>query len=100
LTPEQIKAQQESASQARKRSQHGQGAQRKLAAAKTASDAGDFETAVAQLNAANEIDPTRDLVWFKLGDAYRFVGRQADRSRGEEKNVSIRQLRPTRKQCN
>ncbi len=43
----------------------------KLAAAKAASDAGDFETAIATLSEANQIDSTRDLIWFKLGDAYR-----------------------------
>ncbi len=46
----------------------------KLAAAKAASDAGDFETAIATLNEANQIDSTRDLIWFKLGDAYRMSG--------------------------
>ncbi len=30
-------------------------------------------TAIADLNSANEIDATRDLIWFKLGDAYRTV---------------------------
>jgi tetratricopeptide (TPR) repeat protein len=43
----------------------------KLNAAKAASDAGDFETAIATLNEANQIDSTRDLIWFKLADAYR-----------------------------
>jgi tetratricopeptide (TPR) repeat protein len=43
----------------------------KLKAASAASDAGDFETAIATLNEANQIDSTRDLIWFKLGDAYR-----------------------------
>jgi tetratricopeptide (TPR) repeat protein len=43
----------------------------KLKAASAASDAGDFETAIAALNEANQIDSTRDLIWFKLGDAYR-----------------------------
>jgi len=43
----------------------------KLAAAKAASDAGDFETAITTLTEANQIDATRDLIWFKLGDAYR-----------------------------
>ena len=43
----------------------------KLNAAKTASDAGDFETAIATLNDAIHIDSTRDLIWFKLADAYR-----------------------------
>src|ERR1035437_8029961 len=46
----------------------------KLNAAKAASDAGDFETAIATLTEANQIDSTRDLIWFKLGDAYRMSG--------------------------
>ncbi|MGD0508930.1 MAG: tetratricopeptide repeat protein [Terriglobales bacterium] len=46
----------------------------KLKAAAAASDAGDFETAIATLNEANQIDATRDLIWFKLGDAYRMSG--------------------------
>jgi len=46
----------------------------RLAAAKAASDAGDFETAITTLNEANQIDSTRDLIWFKLGDAYRMSG--------------------------
>jgi tetratricopeptide (TPR) repeat protein len=51
----------------------------KLAAAKIATDAGDYEAAIANLTAANRIDDTRDLVWFKLGDAYRLSAlRQAD----------------------
>src|ERR1039458_48514 len=45
----------------------------KLNAAKAASDAGDFETAIATLTEANQIDSTRDLIWFKLGDAYRLA---------------------------
>jgi tetratricopeptide (TPR) repeat protein len=43
----------------------------KLAAAKTASDAGDFDTAISTLNDATQLDATRDLLWFKLADAYR-----------------------------
>jgi len=43
----------------------------KLKAANAASDAGDFETAIATLTEANQIDSTRDLIWFKLADAYR-----------------------------
>jgi len=43
----------------------------KLNAAKAATDAGDFETAITTLSEANQIDGTRDLIWFKLADAYR-----------------------------
>ena len=46
----------------------------KLNAARTASDAGDFETAIATLTEATQIDSTRDLIWFKLADAYRMSG--------------------------
>ena len=53
----------------------------KLSAAKAASDAGDFETAITTLNEANQIDSTRDLIWFKLGRRLPHVGAQADRSR-------------------
>jgi tetratricopeptide (TPR) repeat protein len=40
-------------------------------AAKTASDAGDFDSAIATLTEATTVDANRDLLWFKLGDAYR-----------------------------
>jgi tetratricopeptide (TPR) repeat protein len=43
----------------------------KLNAAKVAADAGDYDTAIAALTEANQVDPSRDLVWFKLGDYYR-----------------------------
>lgn len=71
LTPEQIKAQQEAQEKHAKEASTVKALNEKLAAAKVASDAGDYETAISSLTAANEIDPTRDLVWFKLGDAYR-----------------------------
>ncbi len=43
----------------------------KLSAANQASSAGDFDTAISVLAEATQMDPTRDLLWFKLGDAYR-----------------------------
>jgi tetratricopeptide (TPR) repeat protein len=79
LTPEQLKAQQEAQEKHAKEANTVKALNEKLAAAKVASDGGDFETAIADLNAANEIDPSRDLVWFKLGDAYRLsVAKQTD----------------------
>jgi tetratricopeptide (TPR) repeat protein len=71
LTPEQIKAQQEAQDKQKKEVNTVKSLNEKLAAAKVASDAGDFDTAITNLIAANEIDPARDLIWFKLGDAYR-----------------------------
>jgi tetratricopeptide (TPR) repeat protein len=41
----------------------------KLAAANQAMQTNDFETAVTTLNEATQIDPTRDLLWARLGDA-------------------------------
>jgi tetratricopeptide (TPR) repeat protein len=71
LTPEQAKAKAEAAAKAEGEKKTVGTLNEKLNAAKAASDAGDFETAIATLNEANQIDNTRDLIWFKLGDAYR-----------------------------
>src|SRR6202051_1475328 len=71
LTPEQAKAKQEAATKAAAENKTVGTLNDKLNAAKAASDAGDFETAIATLNEANQIDAARDLLWFKLGDAYR-----------------------------
>lgn len=79
LTPEQLKAQQDAAAKAAAENKTVGSLNDKLNAAKTASDAGDFDTAIAQLTAANQIDATRDLIWFKLGDAYRMsAAKQTD----------------------
>jgi tetratricopeptide (TPR) repeat protein len=71
MTPEQAKARAEAAAKVEGEKKTVGTLNEKLTAAKTASDAGDFETAIATLNEANQIDNTRDLIWFKLGDAYR-----------------------------
>ena len=71
MTPEQAKARAEQAAKIDSEKKTVGTLNEKLNAAKAASDAGDFETAIATLNEANQIDSTRDLIWFKLGDAYR-----------------------------
>ena len=79
LTPEQIKAQQEAQAKQQKEVGTVKQLNEKLAAAKVATDAGDYESAIADLNAANQIDASRDLIWFKLGDAYRMsAAKQTD----------------------
>jgi cytochrome c-type biogenesis protein CcmH/NrfG len=79
MTPEQAKAKAEQAAKAAAESKTVGTLNEKLNAAKTASDAGDFETAITTLTEANQIDGTRDLIWFKLGDAYRMSApKQAD----------------------
>jgi tetratricopeptide (TPR) repeat protein len=71
LTPEQLKAQQEQQAKAQKENMTVKTLNEKLMAAKTASDAGDFDSAIATLTEATQVDANRDLLWFKLGDAYR-----------------------------
>jgi tetratricopeptide (TPR) repeat protein len=68
LTPEQLKQQQEQQAKIAKESATVKTLNEKLALAKTASDAGDFDTAIAQLTEATQMDPSRDLLWAKLGD--------------------------------
>ena len=51
----------------------------KLALANNAMQTGDFETAVTTLNEATQMDPSRDLLWARLGDANLGAGpKQAD----------------------
>ena len=71
LTPEQLKQQQEQQAKAQKETTTVKSLNEKLNAARTAADSGDFDTAIADLNDANQVDPSRDLIWFKLGDYYK-----------------------------
>jgi tetratricopeptide (TPR) repeat protein len=71
LSQEQQKAIQEQQAKAAKETNTVKALNEKLNLAKTASDAGDFDTAIKTLDEANQLDSTRDLVWFKLADAYR-----------------------------
>lgn len=71
LSPEQLKQMQESQAKQAKETNTVKSLNEKLLAAKTAADAGDFDTAIAALTEATQMDATRDLVWFKLGDYYR-----------------------------
>jgi tetratricopeptide (TPR) repeat protein len=71
LTPEQLKQMQEQQAKQQKETTTVKALNEKLNSAKTAADSGDFDTAIASLNEANQVDPSRDLVWFKLGDYYR-----------------------------
>jgi tetratricopeptide (TPR) repeat protein len=68
LTPEQLKQQQEQAANNAKETSTVKTLNEKLAAAKAAADTGDFDTAIAQITQATQTDPTRDLLWAKLGD--------------------------------
>jgi tetratricopeptide (TPR) repeat protein len=71
MTAEQIKQQQEQKAKQEKETNTVKSLNDKLNAAKAAADAGDYDTAISNLNEANQIDPSRDLIWFKLADYYR-----------------------------
>lgn len=71
LSPDQLKQMQEQQAKQQKETLTVKSLNEKLQAAKTAADAGDFDTAIATLTEANSLDPSRDLIWFKLGDYYR-----------------------------
>lgn len=71
ISPEELKRRQEAAEKAAKETNTVKALNEKLAAANQASQAGDFDTAIATLTEATQMDSTRDLLWFKLADAYR-----------------------------
>jgi tetratricopeptide (TPR) repeat protein len=71
LTPEQIKQMQEAKEKQQKEVTTVKALNEKLSASNTAMQGGDFETAIASLKEAIQMDASRDLIWFKLGDAYR-----------------------------
>jgi tetratricopeptide (TPR) repeat protein len=87
LTPEQLKAQQEQQQKQTKEANTVKSLNEKLAAAKVASDGGDYDTAIADLSAANEIDASRDLIWFKLGDAYRLSANKQTEATEKQKRL-------------
>ena len=92
LTPEQLKAQQEQQAKVAKENLTVKALNEKLAAAKTAADAGDLDTAVKTLSDATQMDPSRDLLWAKLGDyTLSSAAKQTDsvaKSKGYEDAIS------------
>jgi tetratricopeptide (TPR) repeat protein len=89
LTPEQVKQIQEQREKQEKEKSTVGKLNEKLNAAKTAADAGDFDTAIAALTEANQTDPSRDLVWFKLGDYYRMsAAKQTDTAEKQKRLAS------------
>jgi tetratricopeptide (TPR) repeat protein len=89
LTPEQVKQMQEQQAKASKENNTVKALNEKLNAAKTAADAGDFDTAIASMTEATQMDTTRDLIWFKLGDYYRLSApKQADSAEKQKRYAS------------
>lgn len=69
ISPEQLKAMQEQQAKAAKETNTVKALNEKLAIANQAIQGGDYETAITTLNEATQTDPTRDLLWARLGDA-------------------------------
>ncbi|MGH9546268.1 MAG: carboxypeptidase regulatory-like domain-containing protein [Terriglobales bacterium] len=69
ISPEQLKQMQEQQAKAAKETNTVKALNEKLAVANQAMQTGDFETAVKTLDEATQMDPTRDLLWARLGDA-------------------------------
>src|ERR1035438_84045 len=70
LTPEQAKARAEAVQKAEADKKTVGTLNEKLKAARAAEDAKDYDTAISTLNEANQIDATRDPIWYELGNAY------------------------------
>ncbi|MGA8314064.1 MAG: tetratricopeptide repeat protein, partial [Terriglobales bacterium] len=70
ISAEQLKQMQEAQAKNAKEAGTVKALNEKLSAANTAMQTGDFENAVNTLNEATQMDPTRDLLWARLGDAH------------------------------
>jgi TonB family protein len=66
----------------------------KLSEAAQARAAGNWKKAIALLEGATELAPDRDLLWFKLGDAYRGAKKYQDAVTAYNRAISIKALAP------
>src|ERR1700758_3303237 len=58
----------------------------KLTAANTAIQNKDYDTAITALTEANQMDATRDILWYRLGDAYRLsAASQTDKAEKQKR---------------
>jgi tetratricopeptide (TPR) repeat protein len=81
LTPEQIKQMQENQEKQKKEVNTIKALNEKIVAANTSMKAGDFDSAIATLTEATQMDATRDVIWAQLADAYRGSAiKQTDRA--------------------
>jgi tetratricopeptide (TPR) repeat protein len=71
VTPEQAKKEEESVENIKKANLTIKALNERIVAAGTSMKAGDFDTAIATLNEATQMDASRDVLWALLGDAYR-----------------------------
>jgi len=86
LSADQQKAREEQAAKAQKESSTVKSLNEKLQAANTAIQNKDYDTAITALNEANQMDATRDILWYRLGDAYRLsAGTQTDKAEKQKR---------------
>jgi tetratricopeptide (TPR) repeat protein len=71
LSAEEIKKRQEIEEKNKKENTTIKTLNEKIVAANTAMKAGDFDSAISTLTEAEQTDPTRDIIWAQLADAYR-----------------------------
>jgi len=66
----------------------------KLSQAKAAREAGDLDRSIAILNEAISIDPSRDLIWFRLGEDYRLSKRYQEAIAAYKRAIAIKPVGP------
>jgi len=71
MSAEQVKQLQEQQAQVAKENVTIKSLNEKLQIARTASEAGDYDTAIKTMTEATEMDANRDLLWFNLANYYR-----------------------------
>ena len=87
LSAEQLKKQQEEKAKVEKENLNIKALNDKLAAARAAMQAGQWDQAVQQMVEATQVDPNRDLIWYTLGEAYSGQAKQTaktDRAAAKE----------------
>ncbi len=62
----------------------------KLSQAKAAGNAGDWSKAIAVMQEATALAPSRDILWFKLGEAYRGAKKYAEAATAYNKAIEIK----------
>ncbi len=71
VNPEELKKKQAEAEKVTKENNTVKALNEKLASARADMQAGNFDNAISTMNQATQIDPSRDVLWATLGDAYR-----------------------------
>jgi tetratricopeptide (TPR) repeat protein len=89
LSEEQKKQLQEQQAKQQKETNTVKSLQAKLDTANQAITAKDYDAAIAALTEANQVDATRDVLWYRLGDAYRLsAATQTDKAEKQKRYES------------